>query len=403
MKAVLAYSAGLDTTVIAYWLKEQGHEVHAVYVDVGQPGEKADVIKSKANAAGVKSLHIVDVKEELCRDFAFPCMQWQAYYERTYMMGTAIARPIITKACMQIARELKADAFVHGATGKGNDQCRFQLAAEALDPSVKIIAPWRLQTFRDQFPGRQEMLAYCDEKGITMKSTVNKTFSCDENCLHISYEAGPLENLATFGLSAPSYRMTVMPQDAPDQVEEIKISFEKGVPVKINDIARSPFEIVNEANIIGGRNGIGLIDIVENRYMGMKSRGVYEAPGMTVLFAAHRYLQEITLDKKTLHFCEKLLPEFSELVYNGFWYSRKMDLLLSINTGVQEYVTGEIVLNLYKGNIQVVSRQSQNSLYDDALASMEGGGTYNQADAGGFLAIEGLPLRVEGRVTPRKY
>ena len=400
---VLAYSGGLDTSVILGWLQDEGYEVHCVYVDLGQPCEDREAILKKARDNGAASSRIVDVQEELCRDFAFPVLQWQAKYEGVYLLGTSIARPLISKACLQVAREVGADAYAHGATGKGNDQCRFQLAAEALDPKVKMIAPWRIERFREAFPGRTEMIAYCEEKGIPVKASVAKPYSSDENCLHISYEAGSLEDLEVCGVDTVDFGMTVRPQDAPDAVEEVTIGFEAGVPVSVNGVAKSPLELVLELNQVGGRNGVGQIDIVENRFVGMKSRGVYEAPGMTVLYHAHRTLEQLTLDRDLTHLRDRLAPEVAEMVYYGFWYVPKMDALLSFIREAQQPVTGEVKLGLYRGNLINISRSSPNSLYDAEIASMEGGGSYNQTDAEGFLRIMGLPSRVQGTVTPRNW
>lgn len=400
---VLAYSGGLDTSVILGWLQDEGYDVHCVYVDLGQPCEDREAILKKAHDNGAKSARIEDVREELCRDFAFPVLQWQAKYENIYLLGTSIARPLISKICLQVAREVGADAYAHGATGKGNDQCRFQLAAEALDPGVKIIAPWRIDAFRNKFPGRTEMIAYCEEKGIPVKASVAKPYSSDENVLHISYEAGKLEELTTDGFATVDFGMGVSPQDAPDQAEQVTIGFESGVPVSINGQPKNALEMVEELNTIGGRNGVGRIDIVENRFVGMKSRGVYEAPGMTVLYAAHQQIEQMTLDRDLTHFRDRLSPEVAEMVYYGFWYVPKMDALMAFIKETQKPVTGEVTLNLYKGNILVASRTSPNSLYDDEIASMEAGGSYNQNDAEGFLRIMGLPYRVQGRVRPREY
>eukprot|EP00456_Euglypha_rotunda_P041136 TRINITY_DN318_c0_g2_i8.p1 TRINITY_DN318_c0_g2~~TRINITY_DN318_c0_g2_i8.p1 ORF type:complete len:300 (-),score=78.13 TRINITY_DN318_c0_g2_i8:24-923(-) len=275
---VLAYSGGLDTSVILGWLQDEGYDVHCVYVDLGQPCEDREAILNKAHVCGAKSARIVDVQEELCRDFAFPVMQWQARYEGVYLLGTSIARPLISKICLQVAREVGADAYAHGATGKGNDQCRFQLAAEALEPGVKIIAPWRIERYRQLFPGRTEMIAYCAEKNIPVKASVSKPYSSDENCLHISYEAGVLEDPQVTGVDVPDFGMTVSPQQAPDQIEHVTIGFESGVPTTLNGRAVSPLSMVLELNKIGGRNAIGRLDMIENRFVGMKSRGVYEAP-----------------------------------------------------------------------------------------------------------------------------
>ncbi len=402
-KVVLAYSGGLDTSVLVGWLMDEGYEVHCLYVDLGQPCEDRAAILKKALDIGAASSEIVDVQDELCRDFAFPVLQWQAKYENIYLMGTSIARPLIAKACLQRAREIGAVAFVHGATGKGNDQCRFQLAAEALDPGVKIIAPWRIEAFRAKFPGRTEMIKYCEEKGIPVKATSKKPYSSDENCLHISYEAGVLEDPKVDGIAVVDFGMTVSAKEAPDKEEKVTIGFESGVPVSVNGKKLSAIDLVKELNAIGGRNGVGRIDIVENRFVGMKSRGVYEAPGMTMLYAAHQGLEQLTLDRDLTHLRDKIAPEVAEMVYYGFWYCAKMDALMAFIKETQKPVTGEIELTLYKGNLRVSSRTSPYSLYDDAIASMEAGGSYNQTDAEGFLRIMGLPHRVQGRVRPRGY
>ncbi|HEX7447548.1 MAG TPA: argininosuccinate synthase [Pirellulales bacterium] len=400
---VLAYSGGLDTSVILGWLQDQGYQVHAVYVDLGQPCEDRQAILDKAKRCGAESARIVDVQEELCRDFAFPVLQWQAKYEGVYLLGTSIARPLIAKACLRVGREVGADAFAHGATGKGNDQCRFQLAAEALEPAVEVIAPWRREDFRRLFPGRKEMIAYCEDKQIPVKASAAKPYSSDENCLHISYEAGRLEDLTVNGVELVEFGMTVSPRQAPDQVEPVTIGFESGVPVAVNGKKLSPFQVVRELNAIGGRNGVGRVDVVENRFVGMKSRGVYEAPGMTVLYEAHRLIEQLTLDRDLMHLRDRLAPEVAEMVYYGFWYHAKFDALLALIREAQRPVTGEVTLNLYKGNMTVASRSSPRSLYDEGIASMEGGGSYNQTDAEGFLRIQGLPGRVQGRVNRREY
>ena len=400
---VLAYSGGLDTSVILGWLQDEGYEVHAVYVDLGQPCEDRQAILNKAKQCGAKSARIIDVQDELCRDFAFPVLQWQAKYEGIYLLGTSIARPLISKACLQVAREVGADAYAHGATGKGNDQCRFQLAAEALEPSVRVIAPWRIEKFRKLFPGRKEMIAYCEERKIPVKASVAKPYSSDENCLHISYEAGKLEDLTVNGVELVDFGMTVSPQQAPEKIEPVTIAFESGVPVAVNGRRLKPIEIVKELNKIGGRNGVGRVDVVENRFVGMKSRGVYEAPGMTILYDAHRVVEQLTLDRDLTHLRDRLAPEVAEMVYYGFWYHAKMDALLAFIREAQRNVTGEVTLNLYKGNLMVASRTSPRSLYDEGIASMEGGGSYNQTDAEGFLRIQGLPGRVQGRINRREY
>lgn len=401
---VLAYSGGLDTSVLVGWLQDEGYDVHCLYVDLGQPCEDREAILQKALDIGAKSSEIVDVREELCRDFAIPVLQWQAKYENIYLLGTSIARPLISKACLQRAREVNAVAFAHGATGKGNDQCRFQLAAEALDPTVRMIAPWRIEKFRSQFPGRKEMLEYCAEKNIPVKATASKPYSSDENCLHISYEAGDLEDLTVDGETVVDFGMTVSAQEAPDQEESLTIGFESGVPVSVNGNKLSAGQLVEELNTIGGRNGVGRIDIVENRFVGMKSRGVYEAPGMTLLYAAHQAMEQVTLDRDLTHLRDQLSPVVAEMVYYGFWYCAKMDALMAFIQEAQKPVTGEVTMTLYKGNIRISSRTSPNSLYDAEIASMEKGGEdYDQTDAEGFLRIMGVPGRVQGSVRPRSY
>jgi len=400
---VLAYSGGLDTSVILGWLMDQGYEVHAVYVDLGQPGEDRQQVLDKANNAGAKSARIVDVREELCRDFAFPVMQWQAKYEGPYLLGTSIARPLISKVMLQVAREVGATAYAHGATGKGNDQCRFQLAAEALEAGVTMIAPWRMKKFRDLFPGRAELIQYCEERNIPVKASKAKPYSSDENCLHISYEAGELERLDVNGVGLVDFGMGVSPQEAPDKSENVTIDFESGIPVAVNGEKLSALGVVEKLNEIGGRNGVGRIDMVENRFVGMKSRGVYEAPGMTVLYEAHRYIEQLAMDRDLMHLRDRLAPEVAEMVYYGFWFCPKFDSLLAFNNEAQKNVTGSVTIELYKGNMMVSKRSSPNSLYDEDIATMEGGGSYNQDDAEGFLRIQGLPGRVQARINPREY
>ena len=403
MKIILAYSGGLDTSVLVHWYaNSQNAEVITYCADVGQE-EELDGLEEKALATGATAHRTLDLVDEFAKDFIYPMVRGNAIYESQYLLGTSIARPLIAKAQIEIAREFGATAVAHGATGKGNDQCRFQLAAEALDPAVQIIAPWRIESFRNQFPGRTELIAYCDEKNIPVKASTAKPYSSDENCLHISYEAGKLEELDVCGVDLVDFGMTVSPQAAPDQVETVEIEFTSGVPAKLNGVEKTAFEMVRELNEIAGRNGVGRIDMVENRFVGMKSRGVYEAPGMTVLYDAHRVLAELTMDRDLMHLRDRLAPEVAEMVYNGFWYVPKMDSLFAFNEAAQKTVTGKVTLNLYKGNVIVAGRESPYSLYDEGIATMEGGGSYNQTDAEGFLRIQGLPSRVQGRITPREY
>ena len=316
---------------------------------------------------------------------------------------TCVVPSGLSETVLKVAREVGAKAYAHGATGKGNDQCRFQLAAEALDANIEVIAPWRMKKFRDAFPGRTELIAYCAEKNIPVKASVEKPYSSDENCLHISYEAGQLEELDVNGVELVDFGMGVSPAQAPDQKETVTIDFESGVPVAVNGNTHSALEVVETLNEIGGRNGCGRIDMAENRFVGMKSRGVYEAPGMTILYDAHRYIEQLTMDRDLMHLRDRLAPEVAEMVYYGFWYCPKFDSLLAFNREAQKTVTGGVTLDLYKGNIAVAKRSSPNSLYDDQIATMEGGGTYNQNDAEGFLRIQGLPGRVQAKVLPRGY
>jgi argininosuccinate synthase len=291
--------------------------------------------------------------------------------------------------------------FAHGATGKGNDQCRFQLAAEALDPAIRVLAPWRIAAFRERFPGRTELIEFCEARNIPVKASKGKPYSSDENCLHTSYEAGLLEELTTDGFALVDFGMTVSPQAAPDTPGTVRLDFASGVPVRLDGRSLAAHEMVLALNEIGGRHGIGRTDIVENRFVGMKSRGVYEAPGMTLLYEAHRLVEQLTLDRDLVHLRDRLAPEVAEMVYYGFWYTAKMDALTAFLREAQKPVTGSVELTLYKGNMMVKSRTSPLSLYDAAIASMEGGGSYDQTDAEGFLRIMGLPGRVQGRVRPR--
>ena len=393
---VLAYSGGLDTSCMLGWLIDRGYEVHAVYVDLGQPGEDRQQVKDKALKVGAKSVRMIDAREELCRDFAFPVLMWQAKYEGPYLLGTSIARPLISKAILEVAAEVGAEVYVHGATGKGNDQCRFQLAAEALRPDIRVYAPWRTPEWRESFPGRKEMLAYCEAKGIPVKATTRKPYSSDENVLHISYEAGDLEQLDVCGVDLVEFTMTCSPAEAPEKPEEVRIGFEAGHPVSVNGKKCSALEVVTQLNDIGGRNGIGRIDVIENRFVGMKSRGVYEAPGMTLLYEAAAHIEQLTLDRDLVHLRNTLSPVVAEMVYYGFWYAAKLQALMAFIRESHQVVTGEVKLRLYKGNVTVMERSSPNSLYDEGIATMEAGGTYNQDDAEGFIRIQGLPYRVQG-------
>ncbi len=399
---VLAYSGGLDTSVLMRWLiDDKGYDVHAVYVDLGQPCEDRQAIMDKAKKLGAKSAELVDAREELVSDFAFPTLMWQAKYEGIYLLGTSIARPLISKVCVEVARKVGASIYVHGATGKGNDQCRFELAAQALDPNIEVFAPWRNAEFRAEFPGRTEMIAYCEKHNIPVKATTAKPYSSDENVLHISYESGVLEQLDVCGVDSVDFGMTVSPEQAPEKGEEVTIDFVAGMPTALNGKKASPLEVVSQLNLIGGRNGVGRIDIVENRFVGMKSRGVYEAPGMTLLYFAALQIEQLTLDRDLIHLRDRISPEVAEMVYYGHWYCAKMDALMAFIRESHKYMSGTITLKLYKGNMAVMSRDSQNSLYSEAIATMEGGGDYDQTDAQGFLRIQSLPVRVQARSRSR--
>ena len=413
MKIVLAYSGGLDTSVQLLWIRETyGAEVIAFCADVGQEEELAG-LKEKAKKTGASSIHIVDLQEEFARDFIFPMIQASAQYEGQYLLGTSIARPLIAKELIRIAKQEGADAIAHGATGKGNDQVRFELAAAALAPELQVIAPWRDKRFRARFPGRQEMIAYCTENEIPVQASVTKPYSMDRNLLHVSYETGRLESLSFDAFSPENkgmFRLTVSPEDAPDKPELIKLEFVAGncvdvtAPGFINPTGGfSPAQIMKALNVIGGRNGIGRVDVIENRYVGMKSRGVYETPGGTILHFAHRQIESLTMDREVMHIRDSLIPKYSQLVYNGYWYSPERLALQALVKESQKNVTGTVCLRLYKGNVMVSMRQSPVSLYSPKIATMEGDAaeSYNQDDATGFIRLNGLRLKVGAQAQER--
>jgi argininosuccinate synthase len=388
-KVVLAYSGGLDTSVILRWLiEEQSADVIAFIGDVGQ-GEDLEEIKKRAIDTGAKKVYIVDLKREFVKDFVFQAIRFGAIYERRYLMGTALARPILAKAQVEVAKKENADALSHGATGKGNDQVRFELTYKALAPELEIIPVWRIW----KFSSRSELIDYAKEKKIPITITKEKPYSIDRNLMHTSYEGGILENLNNF-LPDDVYMMTVSPKEAPDREEEVSITFKQGFPIAINDKEYPPEELLSLLNEIAGRNGIGRVDIVENRFVGIKSRGVYEAPGATLLHFAHLELETLTIDRDLFHYKEKLAYEFSLLVYNGFWFSRKLQSLLAFLDKTQENVSGTIALKLYKGNIFVSGRYPQKSLYKEDMATFEGGKLYDQKDANGFIKLISLPISI---------
>ncbi|HIG80685.1 MAG TPA: argininosuccinate synthase [Verrucomicrobiales bacterium] len=407
MKIVLAYSGGLDTSVLLTWLKEKYNaEIIAFCADVGQE-EELRGLRQKAKRTGASKMYIDNLQDEFARDFIYPIMQAGAIYEDQYFLGTSIARPLIAKRMVEIARKEKAHAIAHGATGKGNDQVRFELTAAALAPDLDIIAPWRMAEFRAEFSGRKEMIAYCRKHKIDVEASAKKPYSMDRNLLHISYEAGILEDI-NFDAFAPKnkgmFKLSVSPEDAPNKPEHVTLDFEKGNCIAVNGKALSPLGVMRKLNKLGGKHGIGRVDIVENRFVGMKSRGVYETPGGAILHFAHRQIETITLDREVMHIRDSLIPKYSELVYNGFWYAPEREMLQALVTESQRNVTGTVKVKLYKGNLMTSGRQSPVSLYNPDIATMEADPTeaYNQDDATGFINLNALRLRVRAKVQGKR-
>jgi len=398
VKIILAYSGGLDTSVILRWLKDN-YDAHiiAFCADIGQEEELAG-LEEKALKTGASKCIIEDLQEEFARDFIFPMFQAGALYENQYFLGTSIARPLIAKRMVEIARAAKADAIAHGATGKGNDQVRFELTAAALAPELQVIAPWREERFRKEFPGRAEMIAFAKANKILIEASAEKPYSMDRNLLHISFESGVLED-PWFDASAKEmrdmYKLSVAPEDAPNEAEHVDLSFENGNCFEVNDKKLSPLGVMQTLNKLGGKHGIGRVDIVENRFVGMKGRGVYETPGGAILHFAHRQMETLTMDREVMQLRDSLVPKYSSLVYNGFWFSPEREALQALVTETQRDVTGLVRLKLYKGNIIVAGRKSPKSLYDSKIATMEGeASTYNQNDATGFIRLNALRLKV---------
>ena len=405
-KVVLAYSGGLDTSVLVSWLKEElGLEVVTFAADVGQE-EELDGLDEKAKATGAIQHYTLDLVEEFATDFIYPMFRANAIYESQYYLGTSIARPLIAKAQIEIARKEGAIAVAHGATGKGNDQCRFELTYASLSPELEIIAPWRRDDFRGKFPGRTEMIDYCRDHQIDVEASASKPYSMDRNLLHISYEAGILEDPGfdpTEEENKSMFKLSVAPEDAPDEPEYVELDFESGNCVGINGERVSPAEALKKLNELGGRHGIGRVDLVENRFVGMKSRGVYETPGGTILLQAKRQVETLTMDRDLMHLRDSLVPKYAELVYYGFWYAPEREALQAFFDDSQKTVTGTARLKLYKGNCIVVGRKSPFSLYDENVASMEGvKSDYNPDDAGGFIRLNGLRLRMRNLVSRQK-
>ncbi len=390
-KIVLAYSGGLDTSVMLRWIKDRYNcEVVCYCADVGQ-GEEMDGLEAKALETGGSKLYIEDLREVFVRDYVFTAVKANAVYEGVYLMGTSLARPVIAKRQIEIARSEGADAVAHGATGKGNDQVRFELTYYALQPDIKVIAPWR----EWEFKGRTDLIAYAKEHRIPVTATAAKPYSMDRNLMHISYEGGILED----PWAAPPediFLLTRSPENARETAEMVEISFVKGEPVSVNGAQMDPVALLTKLNQIAGAHGIGRVDLVENRFVGMKSRGVYETPGVTILHAAHRALESITLDREVMHLRDSLGVKFAECVYYGFWFAPEFELLRKTIDETQQNVTGDVRLKLYRGNTIVVGRRSPHSLYDESVATFEADTVYNQRDAEGFIKLNALRLRMRG-------
>lgn len=393
-KVVLAYSGGLDTSVIVKWLQEEYHcEVVTFTADIGQ-GEEVEPARTKAEAIGVKDIYIEDLREEFVRDYVFPMFRANAIYEGEYLLGTSIARPLIAKRLIEIANETGADAISHGATGKGNDQVRFELGAYALKPGVKVIAPWR----EWDLTSRETLLTYADKHGIPVEQKRGKKspYSMDANLLHISYEGGPLED-PWFEAEEEMWRWSVSPEAAPDQAVYLELRYVRGDVVAINGGDMTPAQVLETLNKIGGENGVGRDDIMENRYVGMKSRGCYETPGGTILLKGHRAIESITLDREVGHLKDELMPRYAKLIYNGYWWSPEREMLQEMIDASQHHVNGEVRLKIYKGSVAVVGRRSESdSLFDESIATFEDdAGAYDQKDAEGFIKLNALRLKLQ--------
>jgi argininosuccinate synthase len=423
-KIVVAYSGGLDTSVLLFWLKKRYNaEVIAYCADVGQ-GEELDGLEEKALNTGASKCFIGDLREEFAADFIFPMFQSSAIYEGQYWLGTSIARPLITKGMIEVARHEGANMLAHGATGKGNDQVRFELSAASLAPEMEMIAPWRMADFRAEFPGRAEMIAYVEKEGIPVQASAAKPYSMDRNLLHISFESGILEDPwydASSKECEDMYILSKSPELAPDDPAYLQVLFDKGNPVGlsfegIDDVIKelgvagqgeesgytklSPYAVMLVLNYLGGMHGIGRVDMVENRFVGMKSRGVYETPGGAILYHAHRQMESLTMDREVMHIRDSLIPKYAELVYNGFWFAPEREAIQALVTESQKGVSGEVRVKLYKGNVIAAGVRSQRSLYCEDVATMEGGAdeAYNQDDASGFIRLNALRLRTAARV-----
>src|ERR687884_392849 len=387
-KIILAYSGGLDTSVMLRWIKERYNcEVVCYCADVGQ-GEELDGLDAKARETGASKLYIEDLREEFVREYVWTAVKANAVYEGVYLLGTSLARPVIAKRQIEIARKEGADAVAHGATGKGNDQVRFELTYYALEPDIKVVAPWR----EWEFKGRSDLIAYAKENDIPVTATAEKPYSTDRNLMHVSYEGGILED-PWAEPPADIFQMTAAPEKASAEPEYVVIEFERGVPVGINGESLGAVELLGRLNRLGGGHGVGRVDLVENRFVGMKSRGVYETPGVTILQAAHRALESITLDREVMHLRDSLGVKFAENIYYGFWFSPEFELMRGLINETQRDVTGEARLKLYRGNCIVVGRRAPRTLYSERLATFEADTVYNQRDAEGFIKLNALRLR----------
>jgi argininosuccinate synthase len=404
-KVILAYSGGLDTSVILKWLVERGCDVVAYIADVGQNADMA-AVAAKAEATGASKVYIEDLKDELVADYVFAAVKANAVYEGRYLLGTSLARPLIAKRQIEIAHKERAPYVAHGATGKGNDQVRFELSYLAIDPSIKIISPWKDRDFLASFQGRPDLIAYAAAHGIDVKASREKPYSEDANLIHISHESGILEDPRAEP-AEEVFSWTRSPREAPDAETRLEIQFKDGVPVRVTDLTRGitktgPSALFAYLNAVGAENGIGRVDMVENRFVGVKSRGIYESPGMTILRAAHMDIEGIAMDREVMRLRDMLSPKFAELVYNGFWFSPEMDFLMAAVNKSQEVIDGVVRLALYKGNVIVTGRESPSSLYDQDLSSMDIEGGFNQQDSRGFIAINAIRLMAHNAIMARR-
>ncbi len=405
-KVVLAYSGGLDTSVILKWLLDKGYEVIAYIADVGQDDDFEEA-KKKAEEIGASKVYILDLKKEFVTNYIFQALKGNALYEGRYLLGTSLARPIIAKYQIEIAKKENAQYVSHGATGKGNDQVRFELTYYALNPNIKIISPWKDAEFLKQFKGRTDMINYAEANNIPIKATLKKPYSEDDNLMHISHEAGILED-PNSAADEDVYSKSLSPKNAPDKETIIEIHFKDGLPVRVvnketNEKVEGPLGMFVYLNKLGSENGIGRIDIVENRFVGIKSRGIYETPGATILWAAHRDIEGIAMDKEVMHLKDGFVSKFAELIYNGFWFSPEMDFMMAAINQSQKLIDGVVTLSLYKGNVYCLSRKSPTSLYNQELGSMDVAGGYDQTEAKGFININALRLKAHNVILDKRH